>query len=236
MARKAALIGQLDRIGTRLYRLPAMGITLNSEKARVFRITHIANVPWILRNGLHCKSAEVVDPNFVQIGNPELISKRATRDVPIPPGGSLSDYIPFYFTPYSMMMYNIVTGFGGIRQFPNAEIVILVSSLRAFQGSSVQAVFTDRHAYLKAARFFNSLDHLSEIDWEILQRRDFRREEDDPEKTDRYQAEALIHKHLPIERLAGIVCHGKNEKGTLDCQQEELGMQLQIAVRPGWYF
>lgn len=74
-----------------------MAISLSSGKASIFRITHIANVPWILRNGLHCKSAEIKDPNFVRIGNPELISKRETRDVPIPPGGSLSNYIPFLF-------------------------------------------------------------------------------------------------------------------------------------------
>lgn len=213
-----------------------MAISLNSDKALIFRITHIGNVPWILSNGIHRKSAEIMDPNFFQIGNPELISKRATRDVPIPPGGSLSDYIPFYFTPYSMMMYNIVTGYGGIRQFPNENIVILVSSLRSLEGSGVQAVFTDRHAYLRAAQFYDSLDRLSEIDWEILQQRDFRRDPDDPEKTDRYQAEALIHKHLPVELLAGIVCHGKNEKRTLSRQQEELGMQLEIVAQPSWYF
>ncbi len=213
-----------------------MAISLNSEKALIFRITHIANVPWILTNGLHCKSAEITDPNFVQIGNPELISKRATRDVPVPPGGSLSNYIPFYFTPFSMMMYNIVTGYGGIRQFPNRDIVILVSSLRSLEGSGVQAVFTDRHAYLKTAQFFNSLDKLSEIDWEILQQRDFRRDPDDPEKTDRYQAEALIHRHLPAERLAGIACYGENEKRTLGFQLEALEMQLKVIVRPRWYF
>ncbi|MCH8049682.1 DUF4433 domain-containing protein [Patescibacteria group bacterium] len=213
-----------------------MAISLNSDKAFIFRITHIANVSWILNNGLHCKSAEIMDPNFVQIGNPELISKRATRDVPVPPGGSLSNYIPFYFTPHSMMMYNIVTGYGGIRQFSNRDIVILVSSLRSLEGSGVQAVFTDRHAYLKAAQFFNSLDKLSEIDWGILQQRDFRRDPDNPEKTDRYQAEALIYRHLPVEQLAGIVCHGMNEKRTLNRQREELGMQLKIIAQPSWYF
>lgn len=231
-----AFFGQLDRLVIRLYQIVQMPISLNSDKALIFRITHIANVPWILDNGLHCKNANITDPSFVQIGNPELITKRATRDVPVPPGGSLSNYIPFYFTPFSMMMYNIVTGYGGIGQFPNSDIVILISSLRSLEQSGVQVVFTDRHAYLKAACFFNSLDKLSEIDWEILQQRNFQRDPDDPEKTDRYQAEALIHKHLPVERLMGIVCHGENEKRTLNFQREELGMQLQIVAQPSWYF
>lgn len=209
---------------------------LNAENALIFRITHIANVPWILRNGLHCKNSAVQDPNFVRIGNLELISKRATRSVPIPPGGSLSDYIPFYFTPYSMMMFNIKTGYGGIRQFPNSEIAILVSSLRGLASQGVTAVFSDRHAYLQAAQFFSSMNDLDKIDWRLLQRRDFKRDVDDPEKTDRYQAEALVHRHLPVEHLVGIVCHGENERRTLQAHREEVGVDLKIVARPGWYF
>lgn len=134
------------------------------------------------------------------------------------------------------MMLNIVTGHEGIRKFPNRDIVILVSSLRSLQDTNIQTIYTDRHAYLKVAQFFESLDELGEIDWKILQQRDFRHDPDNPEKAERYQAEALIYRHLPVERLAGIVCHGKNEKGTLSRQQEELGMQLDIVAQPSWYF
>jgi hypothetical protein len=38
-------------------------------------------------------------------------------------------------------------------------------------------------------------------------RRDFRHDPDDPGKKERYQAEALIWKHLPIEGLLGICSH-----------------------------
>ena len=209
---------------------------LNAENALIFRITHIANVPWILRNGLHCKASGVQDPKFVRIGNLELIAKRTARTIPIPPGGSLSDYIPFYFTPFSMMMYNIKTGYGGIQQFSNSEIVIMVSSLRGLAEKGVTAVFSDRHAYLHTAQFFQSLDDLDKIDWELLRRRDFKRDVDDPEKTDRYQAEALVHRHLPVEHLAGIVCHDENERRTLEAQREEVGVGLKIVARSGWYF
>ena len=119
-----------------------MALKLNANKALIFRVTHISNVPWILNNGLHCKNSNVSDPNFVQIGNPELISKRATKNVPIQPGGTLSDYISFYFTPFSMMMYNITTGYGGIRQYPNSEIVIMVTSLRDLVNHGITAVYT----------------------------------------------------------------------------------------------
>jgi hypothetical protein len=46
-----------------------MSKDLNPDKALIFRITHLDNVPWILDNGLHCRSSEVLDPDFVNIGN-----------------------------------------------------------------------------------------------------------------------------------------------------------------------
>ena len=210
--------------------------SLNAENALIFRVTHIDNVRWTLRNGLHCKNSVISDPNFVQIGNPELIDKRATKNVGIPPYGSLSDYIPFYFTPLSVMMYNINTGYNGIRHFPNSSIVIMVSSLRDLVDCSVKAIYTDRHAYLSSARFYSSLDDLGNIDWDILQRRDFKRELDDPEKIERYQAEALVHKHLPVEKLMAIACYGADEKRILQGHVSKSGMEVEIKVRRDWYF
>jgi hypothetical protein len=77
---------------------------LSSQRALIFRITHRDNLPWILLNGLHCANADNRDPNFVTIGNTDLIDKRRHRVIPPPTGGLLSDYIPFYFTPFSPMM------------------------------------------------------------------------------------------------------------------------------------
>jgi len=102
---------------------------LNPEKALIWRIVHRDNLPWILDNGLHCGNSGVKSANWVHIGNPELTDKRATHPVPLPPGGFLNDYVPFYFTPFSVMMRNIHTGWGGITKRPNEEIVILVSSM-----------------------------------------------------------------------------------------------------------
>jgi ssDNA thymidine ADP-ribosyltransferase, DarT len=115
-----------------------MSSDLNAQKALIFRIVHRDNVPWMLDNGLHCPNSSIKDVNYVSIGNPELIGKRASRCVPCPPGGTLSDYVPFYFTPWSPMLYNIKTGWGGIRKRPNEEIVILVSSLRRLRVETVK--------------------------------------------------------------------------------------------------
>jgi ssDNA thymidine ADP-ribosyltransferase, DarT len=69
-----------------------------------------------LDNGVHCRNSTTKDPKFVQIGNADLIIKRHSKVASGPYGGTLSDYVPFYFTPLSPMFYNIKTGWNGITQ------------------------------------------------------------------------------------------------------------------------
>jgi ssDNA thymidine ADP-ribosyltransferase, DarT len=68
-------------------------------------------------------------------------------------------------------------------------------------------LLTDRHAYLVAAQFYSDLARSDQIDWDMLQRRDRRNDSDDPSKKERHQAEALVHKYLPVDGLSGLVCY-----------------------------
>ena len=52
---------------------------LSAEKALIFRVTHVENLPWVLENGLWCQSGDRVDAAFVPIGNPELIEMQPAR-------------------------------------------------------------------------------------------------------------------------------------------------------------
>lgn len=212
-------------------------VSLTAEKALIFRITHIQNVPWILRNGLHCQSSGVIDANFVSIGNPELIEVRRRRVVANTPGGTLADYIPFYFTPYTPMLYNIKTGYGGIRQRRNEEIVVLVSSLHELKRHEVAYVFTDRHAKLQTAMFFDDDSKLPDaVDFDLLQQRDFKRDPERPDKVERYQAEALAHQHVPVAAILGLGCYTSTIKDQLETTCLDLGATVKVVHRTEWYF
>jgi len=147
---------------------PLLRDILSPERALIFRITHRDNLPWILANGLHRRNSNRLDPDFVSIGNPSLIDNRHHVGVPIPPGGTLSDYVPFYFTPLSVMLLNIKTGYRGIQRRCNDEIAILVCSLPKLDQNGITFVFTGRHARLATAEFFGDLADLNRIDWAIL--------------------------------------------------------------------
>jgi hypothetical protein len=209
---------------------------LNAQKALIFRIVHCHNVPWILDQGIHCGSSTVRDPEYITIGNIDLIAKRSSRVIPVHPKGTLDNYVPFYFTPYSPMMLNIKTGYNGIRQRANEDIAILVSSLPRLVDLGVPFVFADRHAYLNTAQFSSSLNDLDRIDWKILQNRDFKRDQNDLEKFDRYQAEALVFKRFPVEAILGIGCFNDKAGAKLKGSLDERNLNLQLTVRPTWYF
>ena len=210
----------------------------NSENALIFRIIHRDNLPWLTKNGLHCATSNKTDPNFVSIGNADLISKRHTRVVKIPPGGTLSDYVPFYFTPFSPMAYNINTGYNGIRQRKKSEILILSTSLHKLKDNNIAFLFTDRHAYLEAASFSSNIDDLGKIDWKILQNKDFKRDYNDLGKMERYQAEALVHKHMPLSALIEIGCYDDLVVEGVNIALDQAGFKSGPVGTPKreWYF
>lgn len=212
-----------------------MSTKLTPQKALIFRIIHRGNVEAMFRDGLHCSSSRATSLKpFTRIGNLDLIEKRKSREVNCPPGGMLPDYVPFYFTPFTPMMYNIVTGYNGVKRQDRENVVIFVSSLRKLVTEQVPFVFSDRHAYLKLARFTSDVDLLEEwIDWEVLQARNFKK--DNVDRFERYQAEALIHRHMPIKALHGVICHDENAKKEVEAHAMARGLKVDVVARPTWY-
>ena len=214
-----------------------MALDLSPERGLLFRITHIGNLPWLLANGLYCANGAAADPNFVAIGNPDLIGKRADRPVPHSPGGTLADYVPFYFTPTSPMLLNIKTGYAGLTRRANEELVILVSSCQAMNDHQVSMLYTDRHAYVATARWTAEHRDLKDmLDWDILRRHDFARSDRYPDKVERYQAEALAHRHVPPAALLGVGCVSPAVKSAVEAQVLAADLALRAVVRPEWYF
>lgn len=212
-------------------------LNLTPQRGLLFRITHIRNLPWILLNGLYAANSSVLDPNFVAIGNPDLISKRSRRFVPIHPKGTLSDYVPFYFTPKSPMLLNINTGYSGITRRSNEEIAIIVTNCQALMSQGTALIFTDRHAYTATAKWSADINDLPTlIDWDILCRHDFSRSDSYPDKMERYQAEALAHLHVPNSGLLAIGCFSTKAEGEILKMVKAASSPIKVFVRPGWYF
>jgi len=201
----------------------------------VYRITHAANIPWILDHGLRAAGSGQVDAHFTVIGNEDLIGKRKTRAVPIAPHGVLDDYVPFYFCTHSVMLYNIHTGVG-VHQKPQRDIVYLVSTVERVHGAGLPFVFTDRHAYVANATYFSNPSDLTRLDWALIRGRDFRRDPNRPDKMDLRAAEFLVHQQFPVEALAGVACFDDAQTDSIRAEVATRSLTMSVKTVRGWYF
>jgi hypothetical protein len=124
----------------------------------------------------------------------------------------------------------------GLRHVSNEDIVILESSLHRVAELGIPFVFTDQHAYPFMANYFTDLKDLDQVDWDLLNRRDFKHDPDDPGKKERYQAEALVWKHLPVEGLLGICCYTPVVDEWLKDELAKRNLKMQTLVQENWYF
>lgn len=204
---------------------------LTAENAYIWRIVRRSEISRLIQNGLHSANSVVPTSNYKTMGSEEIITKRNSRVVPIESGGVLNDYVPFYFTPFSPMMYNIYTGYNGVTKEQNDDIIILVTNLKTLKNNDINFVFTNMHALMAYASFYSDLQSLNEIDWQILQNCNFTRV-----NMERYQAEALIYEHLPIEHLDAILCYSEPVKLEIEGYLRQQGKSMKTVVAKHMYF
>ena len=206
------------------------------KMTQIFRITHVNNLPFILQNGVHCPNAAVQDPNFTPIGFPTLIDYRKNRLVPKPPGGTLADYVPFYFWYRSPMLYVINQGNDPeVIRTPQAEIIYLVSSFEALAISNSSFVFTDRHAKLEYANFYESPQEVSALSWKIIKSDQWGRQYG-AERKEVKQAECLVHQHVPLSAIIGIAVHNSEIQQLVNQQLLAANVQIPVKIKPEFYF
>jgi hypothetical protein len=211
-------------------------VVYSPDKALIFRVVHFDNLKWIFyRKALEAKNHSLSNDSLVSVGNNDVIRKRAIKEVPIPPKGTLDDYVPFYFTPFSMMLYNIHTGYGETKQIANKDLLFFVTSLHALREKQIPFIYTDRHALMIHANFYSDIKDLDKIDWKLLESRDFSRNVNDPDKNDRYQAEALVHKRVPLAALEALVCYNEETEEKITEMDLDLS-EIRLLIRKEWYF
>lgn len=91
-----------------------------------FRITHIDNIPHVLRCGLVRADSPLRADDFISIGDPQIIQVRGEREVK---GYRIKEFIPFYLGPRSPMLYVIQHGYNGVQRVDAENIVYLVVRL-----------------------------------------------------------------------------------------------------------
>ena len=198
-----------------------------------FRIVHIENVEYLLSHGMFHRNHAQADPNYVSIGDNNLIRQRNDYPVGInPPNGNLGEYIPFYFGPLSPMLYNIITGYRGITKRSQDEIVYIVCSVNVIANQCEGWCFTDGHAKNSISEFYNDLKYLSNIDWEIVAEKYWNNTEEDFDRMRKKQAEFLVKDYVPVNCISGIVVYDKDNKLFVEKIVSKLDLEIPVLINP----
>lgn len=214
------------------------GVLINRGREYCYRICHIRNLPHILASGLCTKHHPDADPDFIQIGNPGIIGVRDDTRVKLRGYGNIGDYVPFYFTPRSIMQYNIVTGYWEpeVPKLHRQYLLVIQCRIDVLSGLE-RYFFTDGQANAALTAHYDDLQYIGEVDWDSIQHGNFSKAGGDYDRSRRYQAEFLVHHHVPVESINALFVY--NEKAATFVNEklaEAENDNLQVHVMPELFF
>lgn len=206
----------------------------------IYHITHIDNLPSIVNNGgLWCDNECLRHRTAqVNIAYQDLKARHRETLVPVAADRVLGDYVPFYFTTRSPMLYTINRGnVPGVR-VNQREIIYLVSTVEQVTQEDCEWCFTDGHAVEAISRFYTEQTELHHVDWPTINSKYWNDTLQEPDRKRKKQAEFLVHQFFALSWILeiGVV-------NTLAARRvhEILGEfvprpTLNVVVHADWYY
>lgn len=198
----------------------------------IFHITHVGNLPSIIAHGCLWSDGQRIARALAptNIGYSHIKARRLNRPVRVGNGGNLGDYVPFNFCPRSVMLFVVSRGhqdYGGGQD----EIVHLVSSVDTANALVKPWAFTDQHADLAYASYFNSRAKLNEVDWNVMPLAQWGGNDEVKAKR---QAEFLVRDSFPWSAVEHI---GVKSAAVAAKVQALLPSGMPpVAVQASWYY
>lgn len=216
-----------------------MNDRLKFRRGQLFHMTTLDHLPSIVADGrLLCDVAlDGRGPSGPSIGHSHMKQKRRGIAVPVPPGGVVGDYVPFYLAPRSPMLY--ANHMGAVLSRPSGQdgIVYLVTDVARLRDLP-DVVLTSKHPE-RRPQFTDDLTRLNDpdfIDWDVMFDPDFRAREDDTDRKDRRQAEVLVRFEVPLGAFLGLVARTEEDLAAARAACEAAMSGWHFKVRADWYF
>jgi hypothetical protein len=215
-------------------------MTIDINKTWIYRIIPIQNLEFDLQHGLYCKKTAVANPKFVSIGSAAVISRRDTAPVKCYPGTVVNDYVPFYFSVRTPMLYNIITG-RGVPTFPQKDIIYICCKLSDLTSNGFQWCYTDGNAATAITKFFKKLENIEKkVDWRSVNTTDFRDEnaDGDEDRVRKKHAEFLVKDNVPPQFIKAIVVLNDQKKKEVEAILTKLKLSIKVVINPNrqYYF
>jgi ssDNA thymidine ADP-ribosyltransferase, DarT len=210
---------------------------INPKRKYCYRLTHINNLNLLLQNGLVYQYHPKASSDYIDIGNAQIIDVRSTTPVKIDNYGMIGDYVPFYFTPKSIMLYNIITGYRHpLVPKRNQDELLLIRCLIADLAKLPQWFFTDGQGNNSLSHHYNDLARLDEIDWESIQNSHFSKTDNDTDRPRRYQAEFLVHEQVKVQAIESLQVYSQQAANQVIDVLKQNSINLAVEIQPKYFF
>ena len=117
-------------------------------------------------------------------------------------------------------------------------MVYLVTTVQDIVGAACRFVFTDGHGLARFTSWFDDLDDLSDVDWEVVNARYWSDTEEDPDRQRRKQAEFLIWRQCDWQLILEIGVLNAVAGSRVEALMDEFPdrHRPRVVVRPEWYY
>jgi len=163
-----------------------------------------------------------------------MVPPRGLEDL----GVELSQYVPFFFCPRSIMLFVIHCANHPDLTFREGQgpIVHLEADLYAViewaSASGVRWAFSLSNAGARYTTFRCRVDELDQLDWQAIAARDFRSAEVKEGK----QAEFLLHGGFPWKLIGRIGVRSAGVQAEVAAALREAADRPVVEIRPDWYY
>lgn len=208
----------------------------------VLHFTHMDNLPAILASGSlvgDCLARE--EHSFTEVGDPAIKANRRDRVVPIGPGGTVGDYVPFYFAPRSPMLYRIACdcrdSVPGRYQGGDRPLVYLAARIGAVVDAGLTWVGTNGNAAALVSEFTCDLGELEAmVDWPLMLAERWNNVPEDPDRQRRRMAEFLVHRQVPVTLVHQVATYSNQHAEQVAAVLAGHDLADALVVRPQWYY
>jgi hypothetical protein len=208
------------------------------QPTSIYHISHLSNLSGILAaGGLRCnRTLSQQGVGYTNIAHGNIQSRRANKVVTCSAGGTLRDYVPFYFGSRSPMLFAIKCGnVAGYTQ-GQGPVLHLVPTVQAVAAAGLPFAFTNGHGIMGLTDFFDNLADLDEVDWPLMTAKWWNDTQEDGDRSRRRQAEFLVHQFFPWNLVQEIGLSNNKVKATVEAAITGQGHQPPVHARPDWYY
>lgn len=206
----------------------------------LYRLVHVDNLATLLQRGyLHAPNQTPDDGlSYRTIHDIRVQANRQLQPIRRGPGGTVHDYVPFYFGPLSVMLLKLKSGQVEGYSEGQAPLVYLIAKAEALIAAGYRFVFSDGHGLARFTGWYDDLAHLDAVDWALVKARFWADTPEDNDRQRRKQAEFLVWQALDWALIAGIAVYDETMCQRVEeiLQRFPLRHQPPVKIVRHWYY